>query len=190
MLVTLAASGPEHSVYHWTLRDTTATPELLVRVPKPPQALAYKSHKLRLGLGKSLQTMDIMHLSQKRSSIPINNAVFQIHEPTRDFCIVEVEHTSEQILIFDLKKNGRDPIYRFGYQYEGKALSQYDRGDTRLVWFAKGYPDGSVIIWDIRRADVPLVREQRKDRVAHTAFISNSEIVAYGSQKLTFHSFI
>lgn len=167
----ITSSGPEHAVYHWSLRDIIVTPELLAGVPKRPQALAYKSHKLRLGVGKSFQTMDIEHLAQKPSSIPLNSSVFQIHEPVKDFCITEVsvvrygihkisyrlakvEHTSEQVLIFDLKRNQRDPIFRLGREYEGKALSQYNRGDTRLVWFTKGYPDGSVVVWDFRKANV------------------------------------
>ncbi|EGO01777.1 hypothetical protein SERLA73DRAFT_177272 [Serpula lacrymans var. lacrymans S7.3] len=103
---------------------------------------------------------------------------------------MEIKHLDSQIQIFDRRKGGYDrtPCLAFGYRSSStKFETSYSKGCTRYNFFLRGFRDGSVILWDYRKAKDVVIKQQyqQAEPVVHTAF-SNSDLVAFGDGFVTF----
>ena len=82
------------------------------------------------------------------------------------FC-EQVSHMDHQIHFYDMRKHGFkcEPVLQFGYRgapvgtrARDSSLSsavplqgsRYTRGSILHALFARGYPDGAVLVWDVR----------------------------------------
>ena len=72
-----------------------------------------------------------------------------------------MHHIDEQVHFYDTRraKLGSAPVLKFGYRVplrEGasstrkKQKTRYARGSAKNSFFARGYPDGTVMLWDVR----------------------------------------
>ncbi|TFK93862.1 hypothetical protein K466DRAFT_580504 [Polyporus arcularius HHB13444] len=81
--------------------------------------------------------------------------------------------------------DGSSPAHRHG--------SRYTRGSTMNSFFARGYGDGVVLVWDYRNGAQKKVLERfqfhRQAEVAHTV-LSGSDVIAYGAYSVTFWSML
>jgi hypothetical protein len=67
-----------------------------------------------------------------------------------------VNDVDEQINVFDLRVGLHTrPSMRFGYREESNRKSdRYTRGAMQQCYFARGYNDGTVMLWDFRNSNV------------------------------------
>lgn len=123
----------------------------------------------------------------------------------------QVDHIDYQTQVFDNRKKsgfGRPPDILFGARAaNGVPNRRHSRGDTNLSLYAKGFPDGTVKIWDYRNAKVrnlvaieiwqvltssgltiknPLIYQsfQRPSKVTHTIFTDPSTLLCYSDREL------
>lgn len=74
----------------------------------------------------------------------------------------QVDHLDHQVQIFDTRAQGFDrrPSIEFGHRDTGRGGSsssmkhRWRRGSTRHALFARGYGDGSLVLWDYRQPAV------------------------------------
>lgn len=115
------------------------------------------------------------------------------------------------MLVYDVRtaeKLDCTPNSEFGYRHKnGRKLSSYSKGACRHSLFVKGYPDGSVLLWDFRNVKVrhkglgvglsftispqqPILKSDTRVQIPimHTAFLpgENLRILAYGGDTLSF----
>ncbi|TFK76092.1 hypothetical protein BDN72DRAFT_756871, partial [Pluteus cervinus] len=106
-------------------------------------------------------------------------------------------HLDFQMQVFDNRKpggHGRAPDCQFGYRHGGQLQGQvtlhHTRGSTHLSYFARGYPDGCVCLWDYRNTQQPVIKmkRQRDDPVVHATF-DRSHVVCFGKESVTFFNY-
>jgi len=102
----------------------------------------------------------------------------------------KLDHLDAQIQLFDDRKRhgfNRTPDCEFGHRSVGGKASRYSRGSAHLSYFVRGYPDGSICIWDYRNARHPVMKARAKwaESIVHTSF-AGSKIACFGTNTLTF----
>ncbi|KAI0637798.1 hypothetical protein C8Q77DRAFT_1087928 [Trametes polyzona] len=131
-------------------------------------------------------------------------------------CAEQIDHMDYQVHFYDTRERGfgRKPWLEFGYRAAPpkprsntarsagagasasasstpKLGSRYIRGSTVNSLFARGYPDGAVLVWDYRNGAQKEVLErfhfQRPLEVAHTV-LAGADVIAYGGYSATFWS--
>lgn len=79
--------------------------------------------------------------------------------PTIHLC--QVDHLDSQIALYDTRKAGfsRRPCLDFGYREPNNNLNKrsgrfFHKGSVEEHFYARGYRDGAVCVWDLRKVDV------------------------------------
>ncbi|KAI0031598.1 hypothetical protein K488DRAFT_86671 [Vararia minispora EC-137] len=131
----------------------------------------------------------------------LSNHVFHIHVMAEKLILLEVNHLEEQMQLFDLRVHefNQAPALRFGYRYrredgDNRRELRYVRGNASRTYFARGYKDGVVRLWDIRmmRRGEPMatlkISEEAEVEVAHVIFPdpTSTRLAAFGPRFVTF----
>ena len=75
--------------------------------------------------------------------------------------LCQLDHLDSQIALYDTRKGGfcRKHCLDFGYRQTSNNLNKrhgrfFHKGSVEGNRYARGYSDGAVCVWDIRKADV------------------------------------
>ncbi|KAI0773942.1 hypothetical protein C8Q74DRAFT_1199906 [Fomes fomentarius] len=145
----------------------------------------------------------------------VSGKVTQVHVHPQDprLIALEIDHMDYQVHLYDMREGGfkHRPWLEFGYRAAvpktsrasanssrsasnssiPKVGSRYTRGSTMHSFFARGYGDGVVLVWDYRNGAQKKVLErfqfQRPAEVVHTV-LAGSDVIAYGGYSVTFWS--
>ncbi|TFY69435.1 hypothetical protein EVG20_g3153 [Dentipellis fragilis] len=107
----------------------------------------------------------------------------------------QTDHLNHQIQLFDTREGGFDgnPAVQFGWRPHAadarlSVQSRHSRGSCSNTRFVRGFKDGVVKVWDIRKVtDAAVKLESRaKEAVFHTIF-TGSHVAAYGAASVTFY---
>jgi len=124
--------------------------------------------------------------------------------------MLQTSHLDEQVQIYDTRHRlfDRAPSAMFGYRdtVTSKLVrSKYRKGASQHSYFARGFQDGTVVVWDYRKIKVsgiaishvnphsceqtPLLtfKRQLSGPVWHTLFLEGSRtLVSYGENSVAF----
>ena len=122
------------------------------------RSLAFDAVHGRLFGGTTSGRIMVQDLEQRSTSRPIdvNAAIFHLHtNPTSlvHSIAVEAEQTRDQFYVYDVRGSSKRPTHRFGYDINAipkGTLSKFDKGSFEGNYFARGYGDGTVRMWDLR----------------------------------------
>ncbi|KAI0829442.1 hypothetical protein BC628DRAFT_1417164 [Trametes gibbosa] len=146
--------------------------------------------------------------------VRVSGKVNQVHVHPQDprLIALEIDHMDYQVHFYDMREKGfgRKPWLEFGHRaaapkprsasrpaasgnasFAPKMGSRYIRGSTMNSLFARGYADGTVLVWDYRKGAHKEVLErfrfQRSLEIAHTV-LTGADVIAYGGHLATFWS--
>lgn len=155
-----------------TLENTQG--KLITMAGTVPAAIACRGTKILLAAGRELSIMDINHPLAQRPATKLSSFTSQLHisphnsnvimvEVCISMCLIflscptlQVQHREHQILVYDIRKSlDKAPDAFFGHRsYSEGPGTRYARGDTEHSLFVRGYPDGTICIWDFRNPKV------------------------------------
>lgn len=146
------------------------------------RSLAFDAVHARLFGGTSSGRILVQDLEQRSAARPIdvNAAIFHLHtNPTlsSQSIAVEAEQTRDQFYVYDVRRSSKQPTHRFGYDINAipkATLSRFDKGSFEGNYFARGYGDGTVRMWDLRmvgkkpdRENPYMVAKASNDSIRH-----------------------
>jgi hypothetical protein len=167
-----ASGGIDHKVVLWTVPLVPSSLENQPTLASSARVLhrqhtsvvrsvAYEQERKWLlsgSTGGDLLVYDCNSSAQKllkTARYSVGASIWHIHtnEQALSSIAVEAEQTRDQVYVFDMRK--QKPIKRFGYDInliEGKAVGQtrFEKGSYNGNYFARGYVDGTVRMWDMR----------------------------------------
>jgi hypothetical protein len=154
------ASGgtTDRNVILWDIKDSGATNTSIVQSHSSAvRSLAFDAHGRLFGGTTSGQIL-LQDLGHRQSggarSIYVHAAIFHIHtSPASHSIAVEAEQTRDQFYVFDIRGSSKRPTHRFGFDINTipkATLSKFDKGSSEGHYFARGYGDGTVRMWDLR----------------------------------------
>ncbi|KAI5120507.1 hypothetical protein M0805_000092 [Coniferiporia weirii] len=135
------------------------------------------------------------HVYSVYSAAEFSNAIHQIHvhKKNPNVIIVEVDHLLQQIQVHDVRKRYRGrPEQEFGYGDTSASGAQirarHRRGDTNVNYFARGFDDGTVCLWDYRKHKTTVTALKCDEPVWHTVFSDRktSNVWAYAGSVVTY----
>ncbi|THH17626.1 hypothetical protein EW146_g3224 [Bondarzewia mesenterica] len=198
-----ASGGYDGFVYLWSVKSQgtgyhARCPQKLNKIEHTGEVVALAYHPINRSLlsaaGKKIST-SMLQSPGRTSTVKMSNRVFHIHVSADDpnVILLEIEHLNRQVQIYDLRQSGldREPPISFGYrcynEYDDKADYRHARGSGYLSYFARGYRNGMVRLWDFRSPQKPVMKlagvVQDSKPVAHTIF-SGLDVVAYSANSV------
>ncbi|KAK7049683.1 hypothetical protein VNI00_005714 [Paramarasmius palmivorus] len=184
------SGGFDRTVQLWSLDANHSKSEKITSVNAAPSALACRGEKLLVSQGKTLELLDVMHITKNGERYKLSNTIWHVHEHphANSISVLEVDNLDQQALLFDTRKNqgyDREPDCALGYRSSQK-LSRYYRGSISYSYFVRGYPDRVICLWDFRNPKAPVVKKKTSVNGFHTAFLAEGRIVAAGDDTITF----
>ncbi|KAL1743304.1 hypothetical protein HDZ31DRAFT_65140 [Schizophyllum fasciatum] len=167
----------------------TRSPKLrrtkVLQLPCEPRALANAGSKLFVGYRKTLEEADLAHPTAKYVLAKLSNSVHQMHVNRKvdSLIMLETDHRDYQNQLFDTRKGGFAglPVLQFGHRTT-RPDRTYHKGDFWLSYFARGYPDHSLRVWDLRNVGKPVLTTAHTTscKVTHTVFRGAGTVLAFG----------
>ncbi|KAA1466126.1 hypothetical protein DENSPDRAFT_13214 [Dentipellis sp. KUC8613] len=200
------SGGFDGHIYLWSVqrRDDFVEP---FRTRIEPCAMEHTSSVLSLAyrcsdgslLSAAGKVLSNIPLKAPRAAKPVcmSDQVYQIHvhPQNENLILLETDHLNHQIQLFDTREGGFDgnPAVQFGWRPHAadarlSVQSRHSRGSCSNTRFVRGFKDGVVKVWDIRKVtDAAVKLECRaKEAVFHTVF-TRSHVAAYGAASVTFY---
>ncbi|KAI0060248.1 hypothetical protein BV25DRAFT_1917869 [Artomyces pyxidatus] len=200
------SSGSDKHTYLWTIyphthRYTASTERLSFQTRAIVQALGFErgSGTVLSADGKRILSLDLSS-NAVRKNVTMAHNVYNIHTGQSPYVVLlETESVDAQIQMYDLRSGNfdRPPVVAFGQDLPSyvpeklKFLSPSARGSLspNKQLFARGFNDGGVQVWDLRKHTVATKTYDHRlhsGSIFHTAFISESELVARENNALWF----
>ncbi|KIY53538.1 hypothetical protein FISHEDRAFT_55084 [Fistulina hepatica ATCC 64428] len=201
--------GKDRRLLRWKLKDddTFSVRTIDNRLHAVPSALAHFGDAVLVANGKSVETLNIRHpMGCPRASVT-STTIRHIHVDSTAPSLVFLEKLSlasdslrtqtndleAQIQLFDVRagKFQCPPVLKFGH-YSKETGTRHVRGEWSGHRFARGFPDGEIMVWDIRfpprnkhvKLGRVLVRYSCTRSIMHTVF-NGDTVVGIGGRELT-----
>ncbi|CAL1702225.1 unnamed protein product [Somion occarium] len=193
------SGGYDHTVRLWTLKSTgdgyiERSREVAATHAEKVQTLAFRSHDstVLFGGGSRIYTTCLQAASLPKSD-KLSNALIQIHvnPSSESHVFLEMDHLDNQVALYDTRRGAfnRKPCLDFGYR-EVNSDKRYGRsftkGSVEDRHFARGYRDGTVCVWDLRKTSkaVLLISRKHEKPAVHTV-LSDRVVMVYGDTAVT-----
>ncbi|KAK7695699.1 hypothetical protein QCA50_000335 [Cerrena zonata] len=190
------SGGQDRSIRLWTITSVEEgyqgkSREVAASYPTEVQAIAFRAQDdlLFSGGGKRIHTTHLPS-GHIRGWDNLSNPLVQIHVNSSNESLVslELDHLDSQIALYDTRKGGfsRKPCLDFGYREPSKNLNKrpgrfFHKGSVEGYHYARGYGDGAVCVWDIRKVDKVILKLTRKhEKAAVHTVLSGDVVMAYG----------
>ncbi|KAF5345639.1 hypothetical protein D9758_015141 [Tetrapyrgos nigripes] len=206
-------SGYDKILRKWTLDPNslhhTRSEKILV-LDRTPAVLACHRTTLLVGFGLYVQAYDLNRVStstmiygEKAPTSRMSNTIQHLyfHADDHRMQVFEVDRLDTQVHVYDSRKSPKDKyglLYdhksdcSFGYRAEqvaGKPRRRFTKGSTKFCYFARGYEDGMICLWDYRNPKKPVATECKRETGVVHMLCMDDHLVAFGGDSLTFMDF-